>query len=386
MNLRKTIVLLLALCVPLGVFAGGGSEATGGEPIKVGALFAVTGPAAWLGLPEARTAESLVKQINDQGGVDGRPIELILKDTQANSEKAISFTKQLIEEDQVLAIIGPSTSGESLAIKAICEENKTILLSAAANEGIVVPVAQYVFKTPQKDSYAAIMIFRTMQQMGIKRIGVVVGNSGFGNGGKAQLEKYAPDYGIEIVIAEVYDRAATDLTGVLTKVKAQNVQAVVNWSIVPAQSIIPKNMKQLGMDVPLFQSHGFGNIEYVKAAGEAAEGIIFPCGRLLIAETLPFDHPQKELLMSYKTSYEAEYGDEASTFGGHAYDALVILVEAIKKAGTTNTDAVRSAIENLDIMGTGGHFQFSASDHNGLGIDSFEMLTVKNGKFVALNP
>jgi branched-chain amino acid transport system substrate-binding protein len=312
-------------------------------------------------------------------------VELIIKDSQASAEKAISFAKQLIEEEQVLAILGPSTSGESMALKDICQEGQTILLSCAAAETIVDPVASYVFKTPQKDSYAAIWIFQAMQNMGISKIGVVVGNTGFGQGGKAQLEKYAPEYGIDIAIVEVYDSGATDLTGVLTKLKARGVEAVVNWSIVPAQSIVAKNMRQLAMEVPLFQSHGFGNIKYVEAAGEAAEGIIFPCGRLLVADVLPANHPQKDLLVEYKSKYESLYGEDVSTFGGHAYDAFIILKAAIEKAGSVEMAAVRDAIESLQgVVGTAGIFNMSPSDHNGLGLDSFEMLTVKDGKFVLL--
>jgi len=377
------VALLLAA---LPAFAGGekeGAAPSAGRPIKVGAILAVTGGASFLGAPEAKTLEMLVEQTNAAGGIDGRPVELIIKDSQGSPEKAISFAKQLIEEEQVLAIIGPSTSGESMSIKGICEEGRTILLSCAAAETIVEPVAAYVFKTPQKDSYAAIRIFQTMNEMGIVRIGVVVGNTGFGQGGKAQLEKYAPEHGIEIAIVEVYDREATDLTGVLTKVKARGVEAVVNWSIVPAQSIIPKNMRQIGMAIPLFQSHGFGNIRYVQAAGEAAEGIIFPCGRLLVADVLPAGHPQKQLLVKYKNDYESRYNEDVSTFGGHAYDAYIILEAAIRKAGSTEPQKVRDAIEGIQgLVGTAGIFNMSPSDHNGLGLDSFEMLTVKNGRFV----
>jgi branched-chain amino acid transport system substrate-binding protein len=258
-------------------------------------------------------------------------------------------------------------------------------MSCAAAEKIVDPVASYVFKTPQKDSYAAISIFKTMNDMKISKIGVVVGNTGFGKAGKAQLEKHAPDHNIEILISEVYDKKATDLTDVLTKVKAKNVQAVVNWSIVPAQSIVAKNMKQLEMNVPLFQSHGFGNKKYVESAGEAAEGIIFPCGRLLVADTLPDDHPQKKTLVEYKNEYEEKFQDDVSTFGGHAYDALMILVEAMKKAGVEDKAAIRTAIENIQgFSGTGGVFNFSAEDHNGLSLDAFEMLTVKDGTFTVL--
>jgi branched-chain amino acid transport system substrate-binding protein len=382
---KKLIVGIVVILMILSLFVGCKKKEEAKEPIKVGAILAVTGGASFLGAPESKTLEMLVEETNAAGGIDGHPVELIIKDSQASAEKAISFAKQLIEEEQVIAIVGPSTSGESMAIKDICEEAQMILLSCAAAEAIVDPVASYVFKTPQKDSYAAIWIFKTMQEMGISKIGVVVGNTGFGNAGKGQLEKYAPEHDIEIAIAEVYDSGATDLTGVLTKLKAQGVEAVVNWSIVPAQSIIPKNMAQLGMDVPLFQSHGFGNIKYVEAAGEAADGIIFPCGRLLVADVLASDHPQKDLLLKYKSDYESRYSEDVSTFGGHAYDAFIILKAAIEKAGSVEKAAVRDAIQGLQgVIGTAGIFNMSASDHNGLGMDSFEMLTVKDGKFALL--
>ena len=195
--------------------------------------------------------------------------------------------------------------------------------------------------------------------MGISRIGVVASNTGFGQGGKAQLEKLAPADGITIAISEVYDTAATDLTGVLTKIKAQNVQAVVNWSVEPAQSIVPKNMKQMGFDVPLFQSHGFGNINYVTAAGKAAEGIIFPCGRLLVADELPADHPQKQLLIAYKKEYEAKFKEEVSTFGGHAYDAFLDPRRGGEaRRGASTRAKVRDAIERPEgVRGDGGDLQ-----------------------------
>lgn len=352
------------------------------ETIKVGALLAVTGPASFLGAPEANTLKMLVDDINAKGGIKGNKIELIIKDTGASPEKAVSFAKQLIEEEKVFAVIGPSTSGETMQIKNLMEESKTILLSCAAAEAIVNPVAKYVFKTPQKDSYAVKMIYGQMKKMGITKIAVLSSNTGFGNAGKGQLEKIAPEFGLEIVANEVYDKAATDLSAVATKVKASGAQGVVNWSIEPAQSIIIKNLRQIGYEAPIFQSHGFGNIKYVQDAGAAAEGVIFPAGRLLVADTLPKGHPQKKVLFDYKKGYETKFKEDASTFGGHAYDALMILEGAVEKAGA-DKDKVRDAIENMKgFVGTGGVFNFSAEDHNGLAMDSFEMLTVKNGKFV----
>ena len=377
---RLLIVAVLGLCLAsTPLFA----QATASGPIKIGAIFAVTGPASFLGAPEAKTGQMFIDKVNKEGGVLGRKLELVVKDSAGSPEKAVSFAKQLIEEDKVLAIIGPSTSGETMQIKGLCEENKVPLISCAAAEVIVNPVAKYVFKTPQKDSQAVTWIYNTMKEKGISKIAVVSSTDGFGQAGKKQLEDLAPQSGIQIVANEAYDKQATDLTDVLTKVKGTpGVQAVVNWSIVPAQSIVAKNMRQIGLNVPLFQSHGFGNVQYAKQAGVAAEGTLFPAGRLLVVDELADNHPQKALLAAYKKDYESQFKDDVSTFGGHAYDALLVVVEGLKKAGAADRDKVRDAIENIKgLAGTAGIFNFSPEDHTGLSLDAFEMLTVKDGKF-----
>ena len=378
MRIMKLVAIALAI---VAMFV---APALAADTIKVGAILAVTGPASFLGAPEAKTLEMLTEELNAKGGIGGKKIELVIKDSQASSEKAISFAKQLIEEEKVFAIIGPSTSGETMAIKNLAEESKTLLLSCAAAEDIVKPVAKYVFKTPQMDRDAVIRIFEQMKKMNISKVGVLSSNTGFGKAGKEQIEKLAPEYGIQILVSEVYDKAATDLTAEVTKVSAAKVQGIINWSIEPAQSICIKNARQVCANVPVFQSHGFGNIQYVKSAGAAADGVIFPAGRLLVAETLSDKNPQKAVLVDYKKKYEAKYKEDVSTFGGHAYDAFLILTKAIEKAGT-DKEKVRTTIETTKgLVGTAGVFNFSAEDHNGLDKNAFEMLTVKNGKFVVL--
>lgn len=380
-NFARRCARLGGLCV-LGL-AMAVSLAQAGT-IKVGAILAETGPAAFLGGPESRSLHMLVDETNAKGGINGNTIDLIVKDSAGSPEKAVSFAKQLIEEDQVFAIIGPSTSGESLNIKKIAEDGKTIMISCSAAELIVNPVAKHVFKTAPSDSYAAQQIFMTMQKKGIKKIAVLAGNDGFGKAGKEQLAKNAVDFGITIVAEEVYDKSATDLTAIVAKLKANaEIQAVVNWSIVPAQSILAKNIRQAGWEVPIYQSHGFANIKYAEAAGAAAEGIIFPASRLLIAEALPAG-PQKEMLMKYKTSYESKFNERVSTFGGHTYDAMTILAKAVAVGGA-DREKVLAAMENIKgLIGTAGTFNFSPTDHGGLGLDAFAMLTVKNGQFVPL--
>lgn len=373
-----TPALLTALAVALSPAAAAAQE------VKVGALLSVTGPASFLGAPEARTLEMLADELNAKGGLGGRKVKLIVKDTGGSPEKAISFAKQLIEEEQVFAIIGPSTSGETMAVKAIAEEGKTLLLSCAAAEAIVNPVARWVFKTAQKDSHAIERIFGQMKKMGVKRIGFLSSNTGFGKAGKDQIEKIAPEHGIEIAVSEVYDKSATDLTAEVTKIKAAGVQAILNWSIEPAQAIVIKNARQIGLTVPIFQSHGFANIQYARAAGAAAEGVIFPAGRVMVADGLSAKHPQKAVVAGYKRDYEARFKEDVSGFGGHAWDAFGLLARAISEAGTDREKA-RAALENMKgFVGTGGVFNFSPTDHNGLSPEAFEMLTVKDGKFVVL--
>ncbi len=354
------------------------------EPIKVGAILAVTGPASNLGAPEARTLELLVEQQNAKGGVGGRPIQLLLKDSGGSPEKAVSFAKQLIDEEQVVAIIGPSTSGETMAIKAIAEQGQTILLSCAAAEVIVNPLARWVFKVAPKDADAVDLLFDRMKAAGTTRIGVLSSNTGFGKAGKDQIEKRAAAHGITILANETYDKAATDLTAEVTKLKAAGVQAVLNWSIEPAQSIVLKNARQVGLTVPLYQSHGFANVQYAKAAGAAAEGVIFPASRIVVADALAASHPQKAVVTAYKQAYEARYKEDVSTFGGHGYDAFTVLVKALGQGGG-DKEKVRAAIEGTrGLVGTAGVFSFSATDHNGLDASAFELLTVKDGKFVPL--
>jgi branched-chain amino acid transport system substrate-binding protein len=200
--------------------------------------------------------------------------------------------------------------------------------------------------------------------------------------GRSQLLKLAPEMGITIVADETYGPKDTDMTAQLTKIKGTDAQALVNWSIVPGQTTVIRNRRQLGMTIPMFQSHGFGNIKYAQAAGEAAEGVLFPAGRLLVVNSLPKNHPQKEVLTKYKKDYETRFKADVSTFGGHAYDALYLVIAALKKVGPDRAK-IRDFIEQQkNFVGTGGVFNYSPEDHTGLNKDAFEMITVKGGEFV----
>ncbi len=277
----KKLIFAVALCLLVCA-----STVQAAEPYKIGAVFAITGPAALLGEPERNTALMLTEQINAAGGINGHPIELIIEDNEGDEAKAVMKVKKLIN-DKVAAIIGPTRSGDTMAVIPIVEKAQIPLVSCAAAEDIVKPVKKWVFKTPQSDADAVRRIYEKMKEMKLTKAAIMSGTTGFGTAGREQLKKLAPEYGITIVADETYGPKDTDMTAQLTKIKGTDAQAIINWEIVPAQTTVMKNKKQLGMTMPLFQSHGFGNIKYAQDAGDAAEGVLFPCGRLLAVDSLP---------------------------------------------------------------------------------------------------
>ncbi len=357
------------------------------EAYHVGCAFAVTGKASWLGEPERNTVEMIARQINEAGGIDGHPLVLHIEDTQGDNTRAVNAVRKLIKKDKVCAIIGTSRSGTSMAAVPVATQSEIPMISCASAAVITTPVDQrkWVFKVGPDDSDAALNIFEHMKAHDISKVGIMTGTTGFGAAGREQLKEFASDYGISIVADETYNPTDTDMTAQLISIRKTEAQAVINWSIVPAQSIVSKNMQQLKMTIPLYQSHGFANVKYAEAAGDSAEGCIFPAGRIMAVDTLADDHPQKKVLKEYKQAYESTYDDHVSTFGGHAYDALWLVVNALKKVGP-DAAKIRDELENTTFVGVGGIFEFSDKDHCGLDKEDFAILTVKDGKFVVLEP
>jgi branched-chain amino acid transport system substrate-binding protein len=259
-------------------------------------------------------------------------------------------------------------------------------MDASNKPWLEVPKKQryWIFKTPQTDSSAVEKIYMYCQANKIKKVGIITVSAGFGVEGRKQLKRVASKYGIEIVADELYAPKDTDMTAQLTKIKASGAQAVINWSIGPPQVIVTKNWSDLGMrgKIPLIQSHGFGNKGNIRLAGAAAEGVLAPLDRVIFAERVDPKHPQKAVIMKYKTEYEKRYKKDVSTFGGHAYDAIMMTVDALKAVGP-DKKAIRDYIEQKIRYwpGTGGIFNMSPTDHTGLGPDAFEMIEVANGEW-----
>ncbi len=352
-----------------------------GEPYTIGAIFALTGPASSLGEPERDTAKMIEEQINAEGGINGRPLEIIVRDTKGEETEALTAVKELIDRESVLAIVGPSRSGTTMGVIEAVEEAEVPLVACAAASVITNPVKKWVFVTPQNDADAVARIYRYLNSQDITRIALLTASTGFGEPGREQLKSQAPDAGIEIVADEQFADSDTDMTTQLTKIKASDAQAIVCWGVGPAPAQVAKNVQQLQMDIPLIMSHGVANRRFIEGAGEAAEGVILPAGKLLVAGQLPDDDPAKEQLLEYAQQFEEKYGRPADTFGGHAWDAVMLVVNALRDGATTPA-AIRDHIEaTQDFMGIGGVFSFSADAHYGLTPDAFVMVEIADGEW-----
>jgi len=366
--------------MPDDVMVGPDTEPTG-EPIKIGGIFALTGPAASLGQPEADTAKMIAEQVNSQGGIDGRRIEIVIRDTKGDETEGLAATKELIESEGVVAIAGPSRSGTTLGIIDTIESAEIPLVSCAAAVKITTPVKKWVFKTPQTDAHAVEKIYGYLNEQGISKIATITVSNAYGEGGLEELKGQAEGAGIEITTSEQFQDSDTDMTAQLTRIKGTDAEAVVCWGVGPAPALITKQMQQLGLEMRMIQSHGVANKRFIEAAGDAAEGVILPAGKLLVAEQLPDSDPQKAVLIEYKTNYEEKYGKDADTFGGHAWDAVQLILKGIREGGD-DPAAIRDAIENTTgFVGIGGIFNYSAEDHYGLTADAFVMITIENGEW-----
>ena len=362
------------------VLALGAFGAFAADPIKIGSVLSVTGPAAFLGDPELKTLQMYVEELNKKGGVLGRQLQLVHYDDGSDAGKANGFAKRLIDEDKVDMLVGGTTTGSTMSMVPLAEKANMPFISLAGAVVIVEPVKKWVFKTPHTDRMAAEKVFEDMKKRGISKVALLSETSGFGQSGKKETEGVAAKYGITLVANETYGPKDTDMSPQLTKIKnAAGVQAVFVFGLGQGPAIVTKNYKQLGISLPLYHAHGVASEEFIKIAGPAAEGVRLPAAALLVADKLAANDPQKSVAMVYSKGYTDAYKQDVSTFGGHAYDGLMIAVDAIKRAGSTDKAKVRDAIEaTKGYIGTGGVVNMSSTDHMGLALSAFRMLEIKS--------
>lgn len=367
------------------------------EPYRIGAMFAVTGPASPLGEPERNTAQLLERQINAAGGIDGHPLEILIEDTAGEDTRAVMAANKFIDQN-VLAVVGPSRSSTTLAILETLQKAEVPLISCAASVKITQPAAdrKWVFKTPQSDAHAIDKLIEYMQANDMKRVGFIFVANAFGESGREQAEALLPEAGIEIVAKETFGQEDTVMTTQVTNLAKAKPDAIICWGTNPGPARIAAAMYDMKVDIPLLQSHGVANRSFIELAGAGGDGVVLPAGRLIVAEQIPDADPQKQTLLEYAKAYEDEFGKPADTFGGHAWDAIQLVVKALREgspgaAGSAGSDVealraqIRDSIEQTTgFVGIGGVFDFSPQDHNGLTRDAFVMVRIEDGEWTLI--
>ena len=381
------IPAVFVLCV--GIAGTARSE----EPVRIGAFFALSGPAATIGTPTKLVAKMVVDKINKEGGINGKPIELVFGDTESDPTKALMEAKRLVESEKVVGLIGPTRTDEGMAVKSYIEETAHIPIVMTIGGDPVIAGGKFgpfnwTYKAPQRTSVAVRKVYDYLRGQKISKIALLTASDGFGKDGLSQLEQLASEYGMEIAAKEVFAVTDTDMTPQIAKIRASDAQAVVCWTIGPAGARVAKNVKQLALSIPLLQCHGQPDPKYIELAGDAAEGSIMPATKLMVVDQLPDSDPQKAVIQDFIKLYTETYHYDAqypiNTHSGYAWDAVYLLANAIKKVGTEPEPLRKTIEETKGYVGVSGVFNLTPEDHNGLGMDSLVMVKVEKGKWILL--
>ncbi len=357
------------------------SKEASNEPYVVGAVVSATGPTAALGVQEKNTLQMEVDKINKAGGINGHQIELKVEDDQSDPKNAVIAASKLIDEEHVIALIGGTGSPATLAMKPKTAEAKIPQIAMAAGIKITAAPNEWIFRTAQSDAVAVQKVIDYMSKtLKIKKFAILSDANAFGQSGSTELKKLAPKAGLEVVASETYKTDDTDVSSQLTSIKGAKPDVVVVWGTNPGPAVAAKNMKQLGMTIPYIGSHGIANKTFLKLAGAAAEGVVFPAGKVLVPSSATGD--QANVIKSFMADYKAKYGEPANSFAGHAYDAINILANALKEAGSNN-EKLRDAIEKTkDFVGISGIISYGADNHDGTAGSDMIMVEVKGGKWI----
>jgi branched-chain amino acid transport system substrate-binding protein len=365
----------------LGLLAAAAPAAA--EPYRIGGLLETSGFIASLGNPGLEGARLAVEQVNADGGIGGRPLELVNVNTESDETKAVTAAKRLIEQEQVLAIVGAMSSGSSFSIIDTVQRARMPLVANGASRGIVLPPDQkrWIFLVPLTDVLVQGRMLQHMKGQGITRIALLNSDVAFGTSGREQLERLAPAHGIRIVAQQTFGNADQDMTPQLTRIRSSDAEATVVWATGPGLAISTKNHRQLGIRTPLYVSHAGNDFNYLRLAGEAAGEVLLPSSKIYVAASLPPADPQRAVIERFVAAYEKKYGKKPATFAGNGYDAVMILAAAIRAAGP-DREKIRDAIEGLKgHVGVTALYSYSPTDHFGAHADSVVMLRIKGGAF-----
>jgi branched-chain amino acid transport system substrate-binding protein len=380
--------MLTVACLPTsGCAPDGGSEGqagTGGEgePYRIGAVLSLTGTYAGLGIPEQRAIDLEVERINADGGINGRELVVIYEDDATDAAKSQAAAVRLIDEEGVLAIIGASGTGQTMAMRSDAERAGVPIVSMAGGSVITADFSEWVFQTPWPNRIVIPFVLEEMAEAGHTTVGLISDTGGYGVDGRDIVLAAASEAGVTIVADETFNAGDTDMTSQLTKIRAAEPDAVLIWAAGKEAAIIARNARQLNMEQPLYGGSGIARQEFIDGAGEAAEGVRLGTGKILVPEAFGEGTEAYAVATDFIERYEAAYGTPPDIFAGHAYDAIGLIADALTRLGEgdVTSEQVRDALEETSgWVGIDGTFTYSATDHNGLTADEMVMYVIEDG-------
>jgi branched-chain amino acid transport system substrate-binding protein len=369
--------------------------ASAAEPVKLGAIFDLSGPHTEIGTPAKLVARMVRDQINREGGINGQPLEILFADTEGDPAKAVLAARRFIEAEGVAAIIGPSTTDSGLAVKSLVEGAKMPTFMTVGSDAVIENGAyngknygksDWVFKSPPRSSTAVAKIYQYLRMKKVKNIAIITASDGFGADGRMWLLELAPKFGLSIAADEIFGATDTDMKPQLEVIRKAGAEAIICWTVGAAASVVAKNRMELGIQAPLFQCHGMPGADYLNIAGSAAEGNLMPSTKLMVPDQLDRLDPQREVVLTFIDLYERVYrlGRQfpLNAHSGYAWDAIYIVANAIRMAGTDRFK-LREAIESIKgYVGVSGVYNLSPQDHNGLKSDSLVIVKIEQGKWI----
>ncbi|MGT2430582.1 ABC transporter substrate-binding protein [Cupriavidus basilensis] len=370
----------------LALAAAGLCAGTASAQVKVGVTLSATGPAASLGIPEKNTISLLPKEIA------GKKVEYIVLDDASDTTTAVKNTRKLISEDKVDVVVGSTVTPNSLAMVDVVAENETPMITLAASARIIEPMdakRYWVFKTPQNDSHMATAIAEHMTNHNVKTVAFIGFADAYGDSWAQEFAKVGEMRKIKVVANERFARTDTSVTGQVLKMIGSNPDAVLIAGSGTPAALPAKALKERGWKGKIYQTHGVANADFLRVCGKDCEGTFLPAGPLLVAEQLPDSNPVKKPAITYKTAYEKAYGGQVSTFGGHAWDAGLLLQRAIPEAlkkGQPGTKEFRKALRDAmeqtkELPISHGIMNMTPTDHLGLDQRSRVMVEIVDGKW-----
>ena len=386
MALSLAVMGVAASLVACGGAKSGQVSGSSSEPVKVGAILSLTGSYAALGASEKNALELEQKRINDAGGINGRKIEVTIVDDATDEAKAVAAATKLIEQDKVIAILGATGTGQSMAVRTVVDRSGVPQISMAGGNAITGTFDPLVFQTPWTNAIVVPFVLKKMSADGHSKIAVLSDNGGYGKDGLTIINKEVSNAGLTIVSNETFKPGDTDFATQLTHAKSSGADALLLWTAGKEGASIVKQADALGLRLPMYGGSGQAKVEFAAGAGSAAEGFIFGTGKSLVPANWGEGSAEFKVVDDFAKRYQSAYGAAPDIFAGHAFDALSILTDAVKRSGGDTSPAkLRDSVEQTkDLVGFGGAFTFSATDHNGLTESDLSLYRVEKGTWVAI--